>query len=195
MEAKEVRLIHKGEYLSYYEIDYVDNSSKKTYEMVSKTGNNFSNTEPLSIDTIGKNSVAIILVILNKTHDKMLLSCEFRMGVNRYVYNDIAGLIDDGETEEEAAARELWEETGLKLVKIIDKLNPTFTCAPVTDDVTTLFIVEAEGELRDSISKFEEIKSKWCTKEEVIELLNDKDIIFAGRMQAFAYMWAHGITN
>lgn len=193
MRATNIRLIHRGEYLCYYEIDYCDNTGNtKTYEMVSKAGNLHDGTPELTLNTIGNNSVAVIMLILNKKHDKMLISKEFRMGVNHYVINDIAGLIDIGETPEEAVSRELKEETGLDLVKIIAKLNPTYTCAPVTDDVTTLFIIEADGETKDSDSVFEEIRSKWCTKQEVRELLEDKDIIFAGRMQAFAYMWANG---
>lgn len=190
MRAVEIRLIHRGEFMCYYEIDYEDESgNSKTYEMVSKAGSKHTKTPDLTLESIGNNSLAVIMLIFDKTHEKMLLSREFRMGVNHYVYNDIAGLIDPGE---EAVARELKEETGLDLVRIVARLNPTYTCAPVTDDVTTLFIVEADGELTGSNSVYEEIESKWCTKEEVIELLEDTNNRFAGRMQALAYSWAHG---
>lgn len=193
MKAENIKLIHKGNFLSYYEINYIDESGvTKTYEMVSKTGNKFSKTPNLTLDTIGKESKAVILLVFNQDHSKMLISKEFRLGVNQYVYNEVAGLIDPGETPEEAAARELYEETGLKLTKIIKILKPTFTCAPVTDDITHLIICEAEGEITGSDNIMEEIHSKWYTKEEVKQLLDSSDTIFAGRLQAFAYMWACG---
>lgn len=193
MRANSVKLIHKGEFLSYYEIQYIDESGvTKTYEMVSKTGNRHSNTEDLTLDTIGKNIQAVILLTFNQDHSKMLISKEFRLGVNQYVYNEVAGLIDPGETPDEAAARELYEETGLKLTRIIKTLKPTFTCAPVTDDLTYLIICEAEGEITGSDNIMEEIHSKWYTKDEVKQLLESDAVKFAGRMQAFAYMWAYG---
>ena len=42
--------------------------------------------------------------------DLVLLQKEFRMATNNWVYNFPAGLIDEGETPEEAAIRELKEE-------------------------------------------------------------------------------------
>lgn len=45
--------------------------------------------------------------------DKMLLLREFRMGVNRFVYNLCAGMLNEGESIEECIQRELYEETGL----------------------------------------------------------------------------------
>lgn len=194
MKAKEIRLVHRGEYLVYYEIDYSDEYGNiKTYEIVSKAGCKKLKTPELTLDTIGNNVCAVVMLVFNRDHSKMLLSKEFRMGVNQYVINSPAGMIDAGETMEEAARRELKEETGLDLVKVIDSLNVTFTCAPVTDDATGMLIVEADGEITGSDSIFEEIHSKWYSKQEVIELLNNDDIKFAGRTQAYAYAWAVGI--
>jgi len=192
MKALSIQKIHSGEYLSYYKIDYeLDDGKHKSYEMVSKKGTE-KNKDILTLDSIGKGVNAVILMVLNKDHSKMLLSKEFRFGVNTWVINEVAGLVDEGETVEQASARELHEETGLTLTKIINILPPTFTCAPVTDDLTSLVICEAEGEITGSDSPFEIINSSWYTKEEVKELINNSDAIFAGRAQAFAYMWAYG---
>jgi len=193
LNADTIRLIHQGEYLSYYEINYSDKRGHhKTYEMVSKQGSRFNKSHELTLDSIGKNNIAIVLIVLNKDHSKMLLLKEFRMGVNQYVYGQVTGFIDDGETDEQAAARELKEETGLTLVRIIDKLPGTFTSAPVCDDKTVMFVCEVEGEICESDNVNEEIHPLWCDKAAVKKMLADNDITFAARTQAIAYMWTLG---
>ena len=193
MDAKDIKLIHKGEYLSYYEINYEDNDgNKKTYEMVSKTGSIKNGTPELTLNTIGDHTDAVVMVVFNTDHNKILVQKEKRLGINRWIYNNPAGLIDPGETVFEAATRELYEETGLKLTKILKQLKPTFTCAPVTDELASLIICEAEGKITNSNSIFEETESKWCTKDEVAELLEQDEVQFSGRTQAIFYMWVYG---
>lgn len=191
MKAKEIKLIHQGNFLNYYEILYEDTHSKfKTYEIASKQGSKHSGTPLMTLESLGEITQAVIMIVFNKDHSKILLNKEFRLGVNRYVYNTVAGLIDPGETAEEAAAREIFEETGLKLTKIIDKLPNAYTCAPVTDEFVPTFICEAEGEIVDSTNPVEIIHPVWCTKQEARKLLFDENCRFSGRLQAFLYMWS-----
>lgn len=180
-----------GKYLSYYELTYrLADGSTKVYEMVSKKGTAL-NPEELTSENIGQGIAAVVLLVLSEDHSKMLLSKEFRLGVNGWVVNEVAGLVDEGETVEQAAARELYEETGLTLTKIVKILPPSFTCAPVIDDKTALVICEAVGEITGSDSSVEIINSKWYTKKKMKKLLENETVTFAGRTQAFAYMWAY----
>lgn len=193
MVAKDIKLIHQGEYLSYYEITYeLPNGGTKSYEMVSKQGSRFKGGEPLTLDTIGKKINAVSMIVFSPDFSKMLLNKEFRLGVNEWVYNTTAGLIDEGENPEEAARRELKEETGLNLVSIIDKLPASYTCAPVTDENLELMIVTADGDITGSDNILEEIESIWVTREEMRSIINNSKIKFSGRLQAFAYAWAFG---
>ena len=78
--------------------------------------------------------------------DRILLIKEFRMGVNGYVWAFPAGLIDGDETAEQAARRELKEETGLNITKIKDILKPSFSCSGVTDEKSVIIFCEVDGE-------------------------------------------------
>lgn len=188
-KIKSVKKVEEGRYLSYYHIAYSNLDGKdKVYEMVSKD-------RMLNIDNIGRHpSDGIILIVFNEDNSKMLLNKEFRMAVNKYVYGEPAGFIDGDETVEEAARRELKEETGLELKEVKKVLNDTYTCAPITDMITTVVVCRASGEIRqDFDSPNEEIYAGWYTKDEVKKLLEDKEIMFAGRAQAFAYCWVYGL--
>lgn len=190
MKPISVEKAYTGEWLSVYKITYRDNhGNTKVYEMVSKRGT-LRNPGTLDIYSIGNKSIAVVMAVFNSDMSKILLCKEFRMGVNQYIYNFPAGLKEPGESSEDAASRELKEETGLDTVEIVKTLEPTFTCAPVTDDVTDFVILKASGDIRDSDNVNEEIHSHWYTKSEVIKLLSSGGIKFAGRTQAFCYMWA-----
>lgn len=192
MKLENIELIHKGEYLSYYELTYkLSNGSTKTYEIVSHKGSKHCKGGELSIDNLGSGGKAVIVQIYNTDHTKMLLSKEYRLGINKFIYNNVAGFIEDGETCEQAAIRETFEETGLKITRIIDVLNPSYTCAPVCDDFTPIVICEADGEIIDSKDEVELTHPIWVTKAEAKELLNSKDVVFSGRLQAIVYMWVN----
>lgn len=183
---KAVRKIHEGKHLSYYEIDYVDLAgNNQVYEMVSKN-------HDLTIESLGHSSEAVVILLFNSRKDKILLEREYRVPVGSYVYSLVAGEVEPNEQPLEAAIRELREETGLRLIKAFAVLKPSYACAPVTDDRTHLIVGEAEGFIQQSDSPKEEIHAAWYTRQQLREMLEDTNIIFAGRAQAICYAWVNG---
>ena len=190
MKAVKIEKVRTGEWISMYKITYQDEfGNSKVYEMVSKRGT-LRNPEDLKLSDIGNDVIAVVMAVFNRTFDKILLCKEFRMGVNQCIYNFPAGLREPGESPGDTIRRELKEETGLKVIEVLRYLKPSFTCAPVTDDITDFVVVRADGELKDSKDINEEIHPIWCSKEEVMELMYSNDVKFAGRTQAFCYLWA-----
>lgn len=196
MKAKEIRLIYQGEHLCLYEILFSDeNGNQKTYEMVSRIGSKHNDQEPLSLDRLGKTLNAIVLFVLNKNRTKALLPIEFRMSVNQYVIGNIAGLVEPGETAEEAARRELFEETGLELLHVDKAFPASFICSGMTDEAGSFLICTADGKIRPSDSIYEEIHAKWITKSEAREILQSTHTACSSRMQLMLWMWAEGLLD
>ena len=171
--------VKDGKYLKNYEITYQNKVGKeKKYEIVSRRELN-------GIEDVGgaPSGVSIITTM----DDKLLLLHEFRMGVNRTIYNLCAGMLEDGESIEDCLARELYEETGLSVKKIKKILPPSFAAVAISDTTTYIALVEAEGTFDDHSSDNEQIEAAFYSKEEVSKLLETEP--FSSRAQLAAYFF------
>lgn len=181
MKFKSMEKVKDGRYLKNYELTYENKLGvEKKYEIVSRR--NLSGIDDLGAAPSGVSIIAIC-------NGRLLLLHEFRMGVNRLVYNLCAGMLEDGETIEQCIERELYEETGLKLKRIRKLLPPSYAALAISDVMTYIAIVEAEGEFSDHSSSNEEIKAAFYTKEEVKTLLESEP--FSSRAQLAAYFYAY----
>ena len=183
MKFIDLKQVHRGKFLSYYVASFLNKDGKiKEYEFISRDPN-------LDKEKFGKNAPAGVgLVALNKDKTKVLLCKEFRLATNHHVYNFPAGLIDKGETPDQAAKRELKEETGLDLIEVEAVLPPTYASQGTSDELMQLVICTCDGELKDSIFADEEINAKWYTKEEV-KILFSENAFMSVRTQMFLYTW------
>jgi ADP-ribose pyrophosphatase len=184
MKFKGIKKVHEGRFITAYNAEYETNlGNTKIYEMSSRD-HNITSLEDLQREKCD----AVVLIITSPDGSRLLLNKEFRMAVGGFAINFPAGLIDEGENPEEAAARELWEETGLKLTSIEEVLPMSFSGVGLTNERSCCVIGTAEGEFAPSTSDEEEIEARWYTKEEVKELLKQNN--FAARTQAYCYWWA-----
>lgn len=183
MEFKGIQKKEHGKYITRYDIEYktVDNR-KKVYEMISRN-NNLKSYEDLH----GEKPDAVVIIATDEDGERILLNREFRLAVGDWIYNFPAGLIEPGESPEEGAKRELWEETGLELYEIEDYLGLSYSAVGFSNELNVCVVGKARGKFRESTSTVEEIVPGWYTKEEVEELL--KKYRFAARTQAYCYLW------
>jgi ADP-ribose pyrophosphatase len=98
------------------------------------------------LDVVRKDAVAAVLV--NKARGSVVLVRQFRYATlsrgEGWLTEFVAGLIDEGETPDQAVRREILEETGYAA----DKLEPIFTYYPtpgVTSERIVLFSAETRG--------------------------------------------------
>lgn len=179
MEFLGMEKVKDGKYLKNYELTYLNKAGReKKYEIVSRS-------EITGPDALGKRVSGVSIVAYHE--DRLLLLREFRMGVNRYIYNLCAGMIEEGESMEECITRELYEETGLSVKKIRTILPPSFAAVAFSDVKTQIAFVEAEGNFEDHTSDNEQIDAKFYSREEVRELLETEE--FSSRAQMAAYFF------
>lgn len=179
MELLSMEKVKDGRYLKNYELTYRNKAGReKKYEIVSRS-------EIAGTESIGQRVSGISIVAYHE--DRMLLLREFRMGVNRFVYNLCAGMLEEGESLEECIQRELYEETGLSVGKILNILPPSFAAVAFSDVKTQIAFVEVEGAFEDHTSENEQIMAGFYTKEEVRELLETEE--FSSRAQIAAYFF------
>lgn len=184
-EGKAMKLIkfekvRDGKYLKNYEITYLNKQgNEKKFEIVSR--NELKNAEDLGRKPSGVSIIATC-------DGKLLLLHEFRMGVNRIIYNLCAGMIESGETIEDCISRELWEETGLKVTRIKKILPASFAAVAISDTTTYIALVEVAGRIEDHTSDNEQIMASFYTKEQVKTLLETE--YFSSRAQLAAYFFS-----
>ncbi|MBQ7841369.1 MAG: NUDIX hydrolase [Lachnospiraceae bacterium] len=175
--------VRDGKYLKNYELSYENKAGKlKKFEIVSRK-------ELRSAEDLGKRVSGVSIVAF--CEDRMMLLREFRLSINKEIFNLCAGMLEDGETIEECISRELYEETGLSVKRIISLLPPSYSAVGFSDTKTYIAFVEAQGEFEDHTSDNEEIKARFYTRAEVKELLKTEE--FSSRSQMAAYFFAAGI--
>ncbi len=183
MQLIKMEKVKDGKYLKNYELTYLNKAGReKKYEIVSRK-------ELKNEADIGQKVSGISIAAVND--GKLLLLREFRMGVNKNVYNLCAGMIEDDETVMDCIGRELYEETGLSVKKIIDILPASFAAVAISDMKTHIVFVEAEGVFEDHTSENEMIEAGFYSREEVAALLQTEE--FSSRAQMIAYFFSKNL--
>ena len=127
---------------------------------------------------------AAVLLYIPET-DEILLNEQFRVGAymagadNPFLFECAAGMIDDGETPEQAARRETQEETGCRVLAL-EPIGSFFTSPGSIDEKAHLFIGRIgrpdKGDIFGMEEEGEEIRTHLFPSETVIAMLDRQEI-------------------
>lgn len=153
-------------WLNLYDVTYADKfGSLSHWSMASRKQNPIKGSNK-------PDAVVIVPLINTPSGKKLAVTREFRVPIWDYEYGFPAGLIDNDSTIEEMIIKELKQETGLDLIKIIHISNPVYSSAGLSDESCCMAIVEAAGQVSiEFLEPSERIETFIMDVEEIRELL------------------------
>lgn len=120
---------------------------------------------------------------------KLILIREFRIPINDYELAFPAGLFEPGEDFAEVARRELKEETGLDLVRLLHVSPTLVSSAGLSDESFVMVFVECTGEISTTGAEgSEDITVVPAGAREIAELLHTRSPISA---KTWPLLWMH----
>jgi ADP-ribose pyrophosphatase len=169
-----------GGWIKKYVLHYqMSNGKEFKYDLA--TRNNISSASDLA----GKTNAVCIICYDNAK--RFVLLKEFRYAVNDYVIAFPAGLVDEGESIEEAAKRELYEETGLS-GDVVYSLNGGFSSEGMTDEKVAICMIKVEDVTKltnQNVQDNEDINFMTCTVDELKSIVTRGEYKISNRVQVF----------
>ncbi|WP_022663730.1 NUDIX hydrolase [Desulfospira joergensenii] len=122
---------------------------------------------------------AVVVVPFHVREEKLVVIKEFRVVLGGYQYGFPAGLVDPGEDLIQAGKRELFEETGLKLTRVLGKSPPVYSSSGMTDESVSLIHAECEGAPSSRFNEdSEDIEVMMLSREEAGSLIKEPGLKF-----------------
>ena len=165
-----------NKFLNLYHINALT-KSKKPFDYYMASRNPIEDIKPVSHKKSPEGMAVFALVKNESEPERVVLIRQYRYPLDSYLYELPAGLIEAGESYEEAAIREMKEETGLTLNVTQDSdfdilaKNPFYLAQGLTDESGVIICGTAAGEVAyDEQEDSEDIKVCFVTKEEARKL-------------------------
>jgi ADP-ribose pyrophosphatase len=174
LKIKGSRKLTAEKWLNLFEVSYIArNGDEKSWKIASRQN------EPKCLSGNYHRPDAVVIVPFHTVRDKMVIIREYRVPLDDYEYGFPAGLVDEGESVEQAARRELMEETGLTVSRFIKVSPPIYSSAGMTDESVAMVYVECEGEPSNSANTNSElIEILFISSDEALDLLKDTTLKF-----------------
>ena len=146
------------------------------------------NGKKMRVISVVEPDVSVILPFADSKKDTILIECQYRPALRKYIYELPAGHTDKGETPRQAAIREMQEETGFapKRIRLMYRAYPTPGSSP------TLFYCFLSVGLANSNGRFhkdpdEVIKIKMIGMKKALSMIKSGKIIDNKTISAILY--------
>lgn len=135
---------------------------------------------------------AVVIAALHTARKALVVIEEFRVPLGGYQYGFPAGLVDAGESVETAAQRELFEETGLELIRLLETSPPVYSSSGMTDESVCMVFCECDGiPTNAGNTASEDIRVRFISQPEARTLCAAPDV----KMDAKAWIVLYGFAR
>lgn len=194
-KIKEIKTLVETKFISLYDIKYLNkNNQEKSWTVASRKSKDI--LEGIYLENKKDKVDAVIICAYHKQQNKLVIIKEFRVPINKYIYELPAGLVDsDDDNFEETVIRELKEETGLNVIEIKKDLssNQVYLSPGMTDESAAFVYCICDGEVsKDYLEDDEDIEAILISQDEAKDILKNSSIPLDIRvylaLQSFALM-------
>lgn len=140
MKIRRHRKISETRWLNLFEVSYEDHKGMPRSWLL-------ATRQPAPKCTSGDfdRPDAVVIVAFHPASQKLVVTREYRVPLAGFEYGFPAGLVDPGESVTAAVERELKEETGLQLTRVLRTGPPVYSSAGMTDESVAMVYVECAG--------------------------------------------------
>lgn len=186
--VKSVRKQTDNKFLNMFQLDGVmRDGGEKTYFMASRA----KSEDALKLHREEKPADAVMLYAV--CGDRIVLERQYRYPIDDYIYECPAGLCEEGESVEDAAAREFFEETGMTFTPYRDHhcSRPYYTSIGVTDESISTVFGYAEGTPTSAHQEAsEDIHVVLADKDECRRILKEENVSMLCAFLLFCFIQA-----
>ncbi|MFI3209549.1 MAG: NUDIX hydrolase [Peptostreptococcaceae bacterium] len=172
-----INTLVKTKFVSLYDVVYKNKVGKENHWMVASRKNE-KDLKEIYLENKEDNVDAVVVVSYHKKYQKLVLVKQFRVPINKFVYELPAGLVDNNEDVIDSVKRELKEETGLEVLEINQNFEKLYLSPGMTDESVSLVFCTCDGELSDeNLEDDEEIIPVLVSQDEAKKLLENKEVM------------------
>jgi ADP-ribose pyrophosphatase len=136
VKIKNAQKLTDLKWLNMFDVSYRDkNGHNKSWQVATRAD------QPKCVSGRFTAPDAVVIVPYHTSENKIVITREYRVALADIEYGFPAGLIDDGESIEQAVRRELKEETGLDLTRVINTSPALYSSAGMTDESVAMATV------------------------------------------------------
>lgn len=151
-QIKDIKKLTSNKYLNLYELNFESDGDKYSYFLASRR-----KEDDLEIYKNKTDAVKAVPYVIKNNKIYVVITKEFRHGINTYIYGTPAGLVDEGETNRQAIKRELKEEIGAKVLKLKKVINSSYVSAGLTDETVECYYAKVELKYNQELGETEDI--------------------------------------
>ncbi len=179
-------------YLNYFRLKVLHrDGTRGDYFMASRS----ENLEGLKLNA-GPESRCDGVLVYALCGEKVVLIRQYRYPLGGFIYEFPAGLVEKGESYQEAGVREFHEETGMTLIpETVDEayMKPRFTTIGMTDESCAAVFGRAVGTPSRALQEgAEEIEIVLADKSEVRRILKEEQVAVMCAYMLYHFLAAEG---